>query len=365
MNRSKSWRETLRPVGCLLAVALCCCPARADGISDTYWGDSWHHRVIGSQAAWAVSPGSSDIVVAVVDTGVDATHPDLLGQVVTGWNLFTNSADTSPTYWHGTAVAGVIAAQADNARGVAGVADVSIMPVVVSAGNTMSVPQASAGIRWAVDHGAKVVNLSAAMNHYDEFRSAVRYAMAHDVLVVMGTPNTDTVGGQPAWEDLILVSSSDPDDNRYMSQYANGLDLLAPGVDIYTTYAEPGREGEDRYALGWGTSFAVPIVCGAAALAWSINPDLSACEVREMLFETAVDLHTPGWDMQTGHGRLDLAALALAADATVPEPATATLLLLAAAGLARRKRARRDRLRRPEGSGANSRGRKPPVASPK
>jgi subtilisin family serine protease len=295
--------------------------------------------MLGSQAAWAISTGCPDVIVAVIDTGVDASHPDLAGRVIEGWNLWTQSTDTSPTSWHGTAVAGVIAAVRDNGRGVAGLADVSILPVVPSVGETINSAQAAAAIRWAADHGARVINISASVRHQDSLRGAVQYAWDRGSLVVMATGNSGGPAGHPAWDELILVSSSDPNDEGYRSEHGNALDLLAPGVDIYTTYAEPGREGEDRYAKCWGASFAAPMVSSAAAIAWSINPDLTPAEVRDLLFATAVDLGVPGWDAETGHGRLDLAAAARAAYATVPEPTGAgCLAVLLAAWLVRGRR---------------------------
>jgi len=342
MNCSAKLRKAGMPGACVLLVAACCGTLGAADPNDTYFADSWHHQQIGSQAAWEISPGSPDVIVATIDTGVDANHPDLAGPVIEGWNLVTRSADTSPTSWHGTAVAGVIAAVRDNGRGVAGLADVSIMPIVASPDDTLSTVQASAGIRCATDRGAKVINISASIIHLDELHEAARYAWDHGALVVMANDNVDVFGDQPQWEEIVLVSSSDDSDRRYRSQFGVGLDLLAPGVDIYTTYAEPGQPGVEYYAVGWGASFAAPMVSAGAALAWSINPDLTPAEVQEILFTTAVDLETPGWDFYTGHGRLDLAGVAQAAQDSIPEPGSAAaFLLVGAATLLRRRRARR------------------------
>src|SRR5207237_10320639 len=109
-------------------------------------------------------------------------------------------------------------------------------------------------------------------------------------------------------------------------QFRNFLDLLAPGQDIYTTYWDPA--GQFQYAIGQGSSFAAPMVSAAAALMWSINPDLSPTQVRDILFRTAHDLNTPGRDLETGGGRLDVGAAAAAGEASVPEPGACEMVVL-------------------------------------
>src|SRR5438132_10831676 len=227
--------------------------------NDKYYPQSWHHQQIGSETAWAINGGSPAVVVAVVDTGVDANHPDLMGHIVSGWNFTNNSADTSPISWHGTSVAGVIAATRNNGIGVAGLADVSIMPIIASEDpGGMSDLDAAIGIRWAADHGARVINISAGLAQGIRFHDAASYAWNQGSMVVVATPNEDGPGTQTAWSDVITVSASDRDDNRYNSQFGNFLDLLAPGQDIYTTYWDPA--GQFQYAIGQGSSFAAPMV---------------------------------------------------------------------------------------------------------
>jgi len=295
--------------------------------NDPFYQQSWHHQQIGSEAAWAINGGSRSVVVAVIDTGVDANHPDLLGHFVAGWNFYDNTADTSPIAYHGTSVAGVIAATRNNGIGVAGVADVSIMPIIVSGDpGGMSDLDASLGIRWAADHGAKVINISAGLLQGVRFHEAAMYAWDKGSLVVVSSANEDSYSSKQAWSEVVSVSASDRQDNRYNSEYGQFLDLLAPGQDIYTTYWDSA--GQYHYAIGQGSSFAAPQVSGAAALAWSINPDLSNAQVRDMLFGTAFDLNTPGKDQETGWGRLNLAGVAQAAAASVPEPMSVSLLLV-------------------------------------
>jgi subtilisin family serine protease len=299
----------------------------ADPPNDHYYPNSWHHQKIGSESAWAINGGSRSLIVAVIDSGIDANHPELAAHIVPGWNFNNNSTDTSPIGWHGTSVAGVIAATRNNGIGIAGMADVSIMPVIASESpNGMSDFDAAIGIRWAVDHGAKVINISAGLDQREIFHDAATYAWNHGAIVVVASANSDDGGSQFPWPDVISVSASDQDDNRFNSQYGPFLDLLAPGKDIYTTYWDPA--GQFNYAIAQGSSFAAPLVSGAAALIWSINPDLTPTQVRDILFSTAHDLNTPGRDLETGWGRLDVGAAAAAAAQTVPEPSIALLILL-------------------------------------
>jgi subtilisin family serine protease len=328
-------RSRQRLVCLLLVLSWAACAGASP--NDTYYPQSWHHDTLGSPAAWAICGGDASIVVAVIDTGVDAAHPDLAGQVIAGWNLYADSADTSPTHWHGTAVAGVIAAVRNNGRGVAGLADVSIMPVVVSPDETMTANQVSGGIQYALERGARVINVSTPVAHGTAFEEAVQQAWQEGAVVVVAAENSDTMVGHPQWPQVVLVSSSDRDDQRYQSGYGPGLDLLAPGMDIYTTYWDETDPAGEHYAKVWGASFAAAMVSGAAAEVWSVNPDLTPEQVRDILFATAVDLGTPGWDMFTGHGRLDMGAAAELAR-TIPEPSSLALLGAAAAGLLVRRR---------------------------
>src|SRR5207247_9719186 len=146
-----------------------------------------------------------------------------------------NNDNTSPIAYHGTSVAGVIAATRNNSIGVAGIADVSIMPIIASDDPTgMSDLDAAIGIRWAADHGAKVINISAGLAQEIRFHDAASYAWNHGSVVVVATPNEDGPGTQTAWADVITVSGSDREDDRYNRQHGSCLDLLEPGQDIDT-----------------------------------------------------------------------------------------------------------------------------------
>jgi len=316
-------------VALCFVVGLAASAAMGAAPNDPFYPLSWHHQMIGSEAAWDISPGSRDVVVAVIDTGIDANHPDLAGHLVGGWNLTNNSADTSPIGFHGTTVAGVIAATRNNGIGVAGLADVSIMPIIASDSPTsMTDLDAVSGIHWAVDHGAKVINISAGLLQGPRLGEAAKDAWDKGAIVVVSSQNRNGFGNHDVWDEVISVSASGRDGNRYNSEYGDFLDLIAPGQDIYTTYWD--GTGQFQYAIGQGSSYAAPMVSAAAALAWSINPELSNAQVRDMLFSTAVDLGEAGWDQENGWGRLDLAAVAAAAAASVPEPGMVSVAVMGA-----------------------------------
>jgi thermitase len=347
------WRLSIFTAAGAVLVALGAGPgaAVAAAPNDTYYPLSWHHQVIGSEEAWEISPGSRDVIVAVIDTGVDASHPDLVGHLVSGWNFTNNSADTSPIGFHGTTVAGVIAATRNNGIGVAGVADVSIMPIIASDSPTsMTDLDAVSGIHYAADHGAKVINISAGLLQGPRLGEAAQYAWGKGALVVVASKNTNGYGYHDVWDEVISVSASGRDDARYNSEYGEFLDLLAPGQDIYTTYWE--ASGAHQYAIGQGSSYAAPMVSAAAALAWSINPELTNAQVREILFSTAVDLGDVGWDEQNGWGRLNLAGVAAAAAAaSVPEPGVILTVIVGALLMMRRRHAEACPTRRGRGRG--------------
>jgi subtilisin family serine protease len=258
--------------------------------------------------AWNITRGSRDTIIAIIDTGVDLTHPDLASKLVPGFNFITTSNPPQDDGGHGTHVAGTAAAATNNATGVAGVCwECRIMPIKALGVNAGSTTTVSAAIRYAVDHGAHVINLSLGGPAGNEtLLSAVRYAYAANVPIVAAMMNEgSSVAYYPAaYPETIAVGSTDKMDLRSdFSSYGNHIDLSAPGSEILSTYwVSPNQHS---YAYLWGTSMATPHVAGVLGLMRSIAPSKSIEELRSILRASADDLGTPGWDIFYGAGRLN------------------------------------------------------------
>lgn len=270
--------------------------------SDPGYSKQWHLKKINAPQAWDTTKGSGEIVVAVIDNGVQTNHPDLAGKIVSPYNVVTDTRSV-PAGGHGTHVAGIIAASI-NKKGVVGVApNVKIMPVNVFEGDGATSYDVAYGIVYAVDHGANVINLSLGGYSATFYEAeAVQYAISKGVVLVAAAGNDDTnLPTYPAaFDPVIAVSATDDRDGiTYFSNYGDYIDLAAPGVDIYSTF--PGSS----YKESDGTSMATPIVSGTAALVLSKNPLLSTGEVENILRKSVVDLGGKGWDVFYGYGRID------------------------------------------------------------
>lgn len=287
-------------------------PAQEVFTSDPQYPKQWHLPKIGADRAWEYSLGEG-IVVAVVDTGVDASHEDLASQMVPGWNLYDNNNDTGDVYGHGTKVAGVVAAASNNGVGVSSVAWQSlIMPVRVSAPDGYAYLSTIAeGIRWAADHGARVVNVSYDASWSTTVQSAAAYMRNKGGLVVMSAGNSGTLSSTSPAADILCVAATTSSDTRAsFSSYGNYVDLAAPGVNIWTTAAN------NTYGGYSGTSFSAPIIAGTASLVLAANPGLDPSDVESILKETAVDLGPSGFDIYFGAGRVDAGAAVFQAVST-------------------------------------------------
>ncbi|MCP2323137.1 type VII secretion-associated serine protease mycosin [Hamadaea flava] len=259
----------------------------------------WAQKLLDPQRVWPFSRGAG-VLVAVVDSGVDADHPQLRGRVRAGKDFFTtrNRPATFDCVSHGTAVAGIVAAAQVPGVGFHGVApDAAILPVRISdrdvddRGETLRIdPQILAnGIRYAADAGAKVLNLSlAGYDDYPAVRAAVAYAVAKDVLVVAAAGNGQQSGGAewpsfPAAYDGVLGVGAIDIDGALMSGSRTGqyVDIVAPGVKVLAPTRVTGHAYVD------GTSFAAPFVAGTAALVRAAWPALTAAQVAQRLIATA------------------------------------------------------------------------------
>lgn len=281
-------------------------------VDDPYFGNAWHLPKIGATTAWDRSQGEG-ITIAILDSGVDAAHPDLASKLVPGWNFYNYNADTSDVYGHGTQVAGAAAAASNNGVGVASVAGAArIMPIRVTDTSGMGyISTMASGITWAADQGARVANLSfAAAGAYSTVQSAAQYMKNKGGLVVTAAGNDGTQQTYAANASTIVVSATSSSDVKASwSTYGQFVDIAAPGVSIYTTQRGGG------YGAASGTSFAAPVTAGVAALMMAANPTLGAADIENALFATATDIGAAGFDNYYGHGRVNAGA-AVAAVAT-------------------------------------------------
>lgn len=266
----------------------------------------WNLPAIEAGQGWNLSRGSKDVTVAVVDTGVQADHPDLKGRLLSGYNAIASGGAPDDDVGHGTHVAGIIGALTNNQEGVAGISWYNkILPVKAldnsGAGTTYSVAE---GIIWAADQGAKVINLSLGNYADSQFlHDAIKYAYDRDVVIVSaaGNDNTERPGYPAAYEEVIAVAATNASGERAsFSNYGDYIDITAPGESIASTY--PGSQ----YAALSGTSMASPHVAAVAGLVRSLNPALTNKEVTELLTSNAVDLGAPGHDKYYGWGQVDI-----------------------------------------------------------
>ncbi len=265
-------------------------------------------------AAWTVTTGTR-VVVAVVDTGVRASHQDLDGAVIPGTDLVQPGGDgTDDPNGHGTHVAGIIAARANGVGGVGGAPNVRILPVrVLDASGSGYMSDVASGILYAADHGARVINLSlGGTAPSPALEQAMQYANGKGAVVVAAAGNGAESGNAPlypaAYSEAIAVAAVD--DNLQWASFSNHgsyVDLAAPGVNILSDWSS----SDTAYAYASGTSMAAPFVSAAAALVAAHAPTLNAAQVTQRLESTAEDLGTPGWDDYYGHGLVDAAAAVL------------------------------------------------------
>jgi len=235
--------------------------------NDPRYAEQWALPAIGAPSAWAELPADAPkVIVAVIDSGICASHPDLSGRILDGWDFLESDAVPQDDFGHGCSVAGVIAANMNDGVGIAGVApNAQIMPLrVLNASGVGSYSDVAAAIVYAADNGAQVINLSlGGSNPSSTLENAVNYAISKGVIVVAAAGNNGTEGAlyPAAYLDVIAVGSVDPNlQHSSFSNYGSQIDIWAPGRDILTT------KGDGGFGLVSGTSFAAPYVAGAEAL---------------------------------------------------------------------------------------------------
>lgn len=268
---------------------------------------------------WEWTTGSEDVIVAVIDSGVAGDHEDLVGKTVPGYNFVADNDDAYDDHGHGTLVASIIAANTDNGVGVAGVSWHSkIMPIKTMASSGYgSYLAIAAGIRYAADNGAHVINLSVGGSAASFIlEEACQYAFDSGAVLVVSAGNTHSSVHYPAAYDdyCIAVAATDANDERTTwSNYGPQIDVAAPGAYIWGAKIYPNDpDNLDSYNWGSGTSYAAPLVAGAAALLIAQKPFLLNSQVMSLIKYTADDVNAeayPGIDDYLGYGRLNLRTL--------------------------------------------------------
>ncbi len=272
--------------------------------SDPLYSSQWALQAIGAPAAWDQTTGSANVTVAVLDSGVDLSHPDLAANLVPGWNFVNNTSDPSDDFGHGTHVAGIIGAVGGNGVGVAGINwHVSIMPLkICDAGGSCSLDEEVSALQYAVDHGAKIANASFGGNYggYQPEEDAIAAAGQKGLLYVAAAGNAaydnDLMPFYPAsypLDNIISVAATTSSQGlASFSDYGfTSVQTAAPGQDILSTMLTSGPlSNPSGYGTLSGTSMAAPEVTGAAALLWAEHPDWTMQQIRMRLLTTASPL---------------------------------------------------------------------------
>lgn len=287
-------------------------------------GSAWHLEKIQAPSAWNTTLGSN-VVVAILDSGVNFLHPDLAPSLLPGYDFVEGDNDASDDFGHGTAVAGVVAATGNNGLGLAGVAfGAKILPVkVMDAFGNAAYSAIADGIHYAVDHGARVINLSVAGSEPSAtLQSAIDYAWSNNVIIVAAAGNTASDAPQypAACASVVAVAATTADDSlAKFSSFGTNIVLAAPGEGVLTTT----RNLTTLFATGSGTSLASPMVAASVALVAAAHPALDNSQIVTLLEKTADDLGAAGFDPAFGHGRLNVArAVAVAADLALEDNVT-------------------------------------------
>ena len=329
--------------------------------SDPLASKQWYLGYSGFYASWPTLPSFEPIPVAVIDSGVDGTHPDLAGRILDA-ESFVGGNPRTDALGHGTFVAGLIGAGVDNGVGIAGLAPSAQLLVakVVTKSRAIPVEAEAKAIRWAVDNGARVINMSLGgirdpldpdRDTYSRLEAdAVAYAVSNGVVVVAAVGNSDQAPASP-WKYASYPSAlphvlgvSAMTDTGGIPAFSNRdriyNDIAAPGLRILSILPRPltarfpacseqgySSCGPDEYREAQGTSFAAPQVSAAAAVLLSLRPTLWPEQVTRILQQTAVDLEAAtgcaacgsGRDAYSGWGRLDVAAAIAALSRRLPE----------------------------------------------
>lgn len=285
-------------------------------VNDPMYGQQYAPQLVNAPEAWSVTRGAG-VTVAVIDTGVDGTHPEFRGRMVEGYNATNRSGNAKDDNGHGTHVAGIVAAAANNGAGMVGIApEAKVMPIkVLAADGSGSDAEVADGIVWAADHGAQVINMSlGGPGESQVLADAVAYALKKGVPVIaaMGNDGTNEKSYPAGYPGVLAVGATDAKDAAAdFSQWGDWISVSAPGVQILSTFPtykctlnEYGFPQD--YAVLDGTSMATPAVAGLAALVKAKYASLTPAQLKTRL-ERASDKvpGASGFDPHFGFGRVN------------------------------------------------------------
>ncbi|MCF8242892.1 MAG: S8 family serine peptidase [Melioribacteraceae bacterium] len=296
--------------------------------NDPGYSEQWYLPKISAEQAWDIETGNAEIVIAIVDDGINLTHNDLANNLwvnsdeildgtdtdgngfvddINGWDFGQDDNDPTPDApnYHGTLVAGITSAETNNSIGIASIGyNSSLMPVKITDNNDLFVVDGFDGIVYAVDNGASIINCSWGNYDYSILgKEVVDFAIENDVLVVAAAGNDgyDEIFYPAAYDGVLSVGATSQTDEIWSAtNYGTQVDLMAPGQDIYST------ESGDGYATASGTSLASPMVAGLAALVKN-HFDYNALQVAEQIRATTDDIYTvnPSLEYLLGSGRIN------------------------------------------------------------
>ena len=271
--------------------------------NDKDFNAQYYLQEINAPKAWGTTVGDA-ILIAVLDTGVEGGHPDLMGKAISGSD--DEQSNLNDDIGHGTEVSGIIAANTNNNQGIAGVSwNTKIISIRITDENGQArVSTVVSALENAYQKGAKIVHMSLSTNQFSQtLKNAIKQAQDRGILVVStaGNSGIEEIRYPSGFDNVIGVGAVNQ--NKELETYSTTgghVGLVAPGSSIYTT------SNGSSYNKVSGTSFAAPQVTGAAALVWSIAPNLTSDEVRNILLNSADDLGAAGRDNQYGNGLLNL-----------------------------------------------------------
>jgi thermitase len=284
--------------------------------NDPSWLYQWGPKKVHADWAWNGTTGDRSVLVAVIDTGIDYSHPDLAANYVPlGYDWVNGDPDPKDDYGHGTHCAGIIAAEINNNKGIAGLAQVRIMAEkVLNEEGGGYCDWIANGIIHATNQGAKIISMSLGGSFADDtLYTAIKYAHDKGVLLVAasGNDNSNQKSYPAAYPEVVAVAATNENDNpAFFTNYGDWIELAAPGVNIYSTmptyHVTMNDEGFGmNYDYVSGTSMACPHVAGVAALVLSRYANMTGDDVRNQLRSTTDDLGDAGFDETYGWGRIN------------------------------------------------------------